>query len=111
MKLYRTITAVAVALLAMTAIAQQATLTINDERLHYAITFTAVSDDIVRVDVVPEGWNGTRLQTMACDKALNGRVPKVKILENDHSSAIVTENGLSVKKMMNLIIVSHGRRQ
>ena len=108
MKLYRTITAVAVALLAMTAIAQQATLTINDERLHYAITFTAVSDDIVRVDVVPEGWNGDRLQTVACDKALNGRVPKVKIIEDDHSSAIVTENGLSVKKMMNLIIVSHG---
>ena len=108
MKLYRTITAIAVAMLAMTAIAQQATLTINDERLHYAITFTAVTDDIVRVDVVPEGWNGTRLQTMACDKALNGRVPKVKIIEGDHSSAIVTENGLSVKKMMNLIIVSHG---
>ncbi len=108
MKLYRTITAFAVAMLAMTAIAQQATLTINDERLHYAITFTAVTDDIVRVDVVPEGWNGTRLQTVACDKALNGRIPKVKILEDDHSSAIVTENGLSVKKMMNLIIVSHG---
>ncbi len=108
MKLYRMITAVVAALLAMTAIAQQATLTINDERLHYAITFTAVSDDIVRVDVVPEGWNGDRLQTVACDKALNGRVPKVKILEDDHSSAIVTENGLSVKKMMNLIIVSHG---
>jgi alpha-glucosidase (family GH31 glycosyl hydrolase) len=102
------ITAVVAALLAMTAIAQQATLTINDERLHYAITFTAVSDDIVRVDVVPEGWNGDRLQTVACGKALNGRVPKVKILEDDHSSAIVTENGLSVKKMMNLIIVSHG---
>ena len=63
MKLYRMITAVVAAMLAMAAFAQQATLTINDERLHYAITFTAVSDDIVRVDVVPEGWNGTRLQT------------------------------------------------
>ena len=110
MKLYRTITAFAVAMLAMTAIAQQATLTTNDDVIHRTITFTAVTDDIVRVDVVPEGWNGTRLQTVACDKALNGRVPKVKINEDDLTSTIVTENGLSVKflKTLGLIQVGHG---
>ena len=110
MKLYRTITAFAVAMLAMTAIAQQATLTTNDDVIHRTITFTAVTDDIVRVDVVPEGWNGTRLPTLACDKALNGRVPKVKINEDDLTSTIVTENGLSVKflKTLGLIQVGHG---
>ena len=110
MKLYRTITAFAVAMLAMTAIAQQATLTTNDDVIHRTITFTAVTDDVVRVDVVPEGWNGTRLQTVACDKALNGRVPKVKINEDDLTSTIVTENGLSVKflKTLGLIQVGHG---
>ena len=61
MKLYRMMTLVAVAMLAMTGLAQQTTMTINDEERHQTITVTAVGDDIVRVDVVPDGWNGKRL--------------------------------------------------
>ena len=99
-----------VAMLAMTAVAQQASLTVNDEARHQTITFTAISDDIVKVDVVPDGWNGTRLQTLASDKALNGRVPKVKINENSKVGSIVTENGLTVSlsKPSGLIEVYHG---
>ena len=99
-----------VAMLAMTAVAQQASLTVNDEARHQTITFTAISDDIVKVDVVPEGWNGTRLQTLASDKALNGRVPKVKTTEGDVSAKMVTENGLSVTflKSMGQIQMGHG---
>ena len=98
------------AILAITAVAQQASLTINDEARHQTITFTAISDDIVRVDVVPEGWNGTRLQTLASDKALNGRLPKVKTTQGDVSAKMVTENGLSVTflKSMGQIRMGHG---
>ena len=108
MKHYRIISAIVATLLAITAIAQQASLTFHDNRLHCDVTFTAVTDDIVRVDVVPEGWDATRLPTLASDKALNGRVPKVKITEDGNLSSLVTENGLSVTKIMNLIIVGHG---
>ena len=96
MKLYRTITLLVVAMLAMVATGQERSLTINDTTRHQTITFTAISDDIVRVDVVPEGWSGSRLATLACDKALNGRVPKVKINDNKQVGSLVTENGLTV---------------
>ena len=46
MKHYRIISAVVATLLAITAIAQQATLTFHDDRLHCDVTFTAVTDDI-----------------------------------------------------------------
>ena len=56
---------VAVAMMVLSAMAQQTVMTVNDEERHQTITVTAVGDDIVRVDVVPEGWNGTRLPSLA----------------------------------------------
>jgi len=104
------ITLVTVTMMAMVATGQERSLTINDTTRHQTITFTAISDDIVKVDVVPEGWNGTRLQTLASDKALNGRVPKVKTTQGDVSAKMVTENGLSVTflKSMGQIRMGHG---
>ena len=64
MKRYRIMTLVAVAMLAMVAMAQQASLTVNDEKRHQTITVTVVDDDVVRVDVVPDSWNGQRLPTL-----------------------------------------------
>ena len=110
MKLYRMITLVAVVMMAMAGQAQQATMTVDAVDRPWTVTVTALSDDIVRVDVMPNEWNGTKLPTLACDKALSGRVPKVKINEDDNVSAMVTENGLSVRffKSMGLIKVGHG---
>ena len=104
------ITLVTVTMMAMVATGQERSLTVNDTTRHQTITFTAISDDIVKVDVVPDGWNGTRLQTLASDKALNGRVPKVKINENSQVGSIVTENGLTVSlsKPSGLIEAYHG---
>ncbi len=110
MRLIRMITLVTVTMMAMVATGQERSLTVNDTTRHQTITFTAISDDIVKVDVVPDGWNGTRLQTLASDKALNGRVPKVKINENSQVGSIVTENGLTVSlsKPSGLIEAYHG---
>ena len=110
MKLYRMITLVAVVLMAMSGLAQQATMTVKTVNHPWTVTVTALSDDIVRVDVMPNDWKGTKLPTLACDKALNGRVPKVKINEGTQVSTMVTENGLSVKVLnsMGLIKVGHG---
>ena len=110
MKLYRMITLVAVVLMAMSGLAQQATMTVKTVNHPWTVTVTALSDDIVRVDVMPNDWKGTKLPTLACDKALNGRVPKEKINEGTQVSTMVTENGLSVKVLnsMGLIKVGHG---
>ena len=48
MRLYRMMISVAVAMLAMTAVAQPKSMTVNDERRHQTITVTAVGDDGVR---------------------------------------------------------------
>ena len=43
-------------MLAMASLAQQqATMTFNDEARHQTVTVTAVDEDIIRVDVVPDG--------------------------------------------------------
>ena len=103
------ITLVAVVMMAMTGLAQQASLTVNAVNHPWTVTVTALSDDIVRVDVVPNEWNGVKLPTLACDKALNGRVPKVKISENSQVSTMVTENGLSVGVFNSMGLIKVGR--
>ena len=57
MKHYRMITLVMAMMLAMTAIAQQS-MTITDNTREQKITVTAVGEDIVRVDAVPDSWKG-----------------------------------------------------
>ena len=59
---------VAVAMLSLAAMGQPKSMTISDASRHQTITVTAVHDDILRVDVVPDGWNGTRLPSLATDK-------------------------------------------
>ena len=94
MRLYRMILAVAVAMLAMAAAAQQTTMTVNDEQRHQTITVTAVGDDIVRVDVVPDSWSGKRLPSLALDKTskVNAKVEKI----GDDISVLRTSSGLKV---------------
>ena len=110
MKIYRMIALVAVVMMAMASLAQQATMTADVVDSPWTVTVTALSDDIVRVDVKPSDWTGTRLPSLASDKALNGRVPKVKITEDIDVSTMITENGMTVNffKSLGLIKVGHG---
>ena len=82
---------VAVAILALAAMAQQTTITY--EVRQKTVSVTAISDDILRVDVIPDDWNGSRLPSLTLDR--NAK-PKVKIIENDTVSKMITESGLVV---------------
>ena len=85
----------AVAMLALVATAQPVTMTVDDEEHNQIITVTAVGNDIVRVDVVPVGWTGTRLPSLALDKPLPTKV-EAKVTEQDDMSVMRTINGLKV---------------
>jgi len=87
------ITVVAVAMLAMTAMAQPTVMTLNDEERHQTVTVTAVGEDIVRVDVVPDGWNGQRLPSLALDKNAKSEI-NVEDLED--MSVMRTGSGMKV---------------
>ena len=84
---------VVAAVLAMTAVAQQTTMTINDEERHQTITVTAVGDDIVRVDVVPDGWSGKRLPSLALDRTSRSNV---KVESWGDIQMMRTESGMNV---------------
>ena len=93
MKLYRMISILAVAMLAMTALAQQATMTFSDPLRHQTVTVTAVGEDIVRVDVVPDGWSGTRLPSLALEKTAK---VEAKVEDLEDMSVMRTAGGLKV---------------
>jgi alpha-glucosidase (family GH31 glycosyl hydrolase) len=99
-------TAVAVAMLALVATAQQATLTISDEERQQTITVTAVGDDIVRVDVVPNGYAGQRLPSLALDKKVKTEA-KVETLGDD-INVLRTANGMKVVYANGSIMVGCG---
>ena len=95
MRLYRMMISVAVAMLAMTAVAQSKSMTVNDERRHQTITVTAVGDDVVRVDVVPDGWDGQRLPSLALDKNAKTEV-KIEYSEDNDLAVMTTGTGMRV---------------
>ena len=95
MRLYRMMISVAVAMLAMTAVAQPKSMTVNDERRHQTITVTAVGDDVVRVDVVPDGWDGQRLPSLALDKNAKTEV-KIEYSEDNDLAVMTTGTGMWV---------------
>ena len=105
MKHYRIMTLVAVAFLALAAAAQQTSFTVNDEERHQTITVTAVGDDIVRVDVVPDGWNGERLPSLALDRTPKGNV---RVNNWDDISMLRTENGVKVAWVNGTLTVGCG---
>ena len=104
MKLYRMIALATVAMLAMAAIGQ--TMTFKDASRQQTITVTAVGEDIVRVDVVPDGWSGTRLPSLALDKTARA---EVKVEELEDMSVMRTGSGMKVildKTMGNITVGS-----
>ena len=105
MKRYRMITMAVVAMMVMTAAAQQSTMTVNDGTRHQTITVTAVGDDIVRVDVVPDGWNGTRLPSLALEKSVKAAA---KVNDLDDMCVLRTAGGMKVVYVNGSITVGCG---
>ena len=87
-----------VALTALAALAQETSnsLTFNDQLRDQTITVTAVDNDAVRVDVVPNSWHGQRLPSLVQDRALKNSKPVVKVNDLEDMSVLTTENGLRV---------------
>ena len=86
-------TLAAVTMLAVNAMGQPKVMTFNDVARHQTVTVTAVGEDIVRVDVVPDGWNGTRLPSLALDKSVRA---EVKVEEMEDMSVMRTGSGMKV---------------
>ena len=107
MRIYRFISLAVVAMLGMTALAQQQqkTMTINDAERQQTITVTAVGEDIVRVDVVPDGWNGSRLPSLALDKTAK---VEVKVEQWGDISVMRTGSGMKVAYVNGSITVGCG---
>ncbi|MBR5169171.1 MAG: DUF5110 domain-containing protein [Muribaculaceae bacterium] len=105
MRLYRMILMVAVAMVAMTVTAQQTTMTVNDEERHQTITVTAVGDDIVRVDVVPDDWDGKRLPSLALDKNVK---TEAKVDNWEDMTVMRTGTGMKVAYVNGAITVGCG---
>ena len=87
-----------VALTALAALAQETSnsLSFNDQLRDQTITVTAVDNDAVRVDVVPNSWHGQRLPSLVQDRALKNSNPVVKVNDLEDMSVLTTENGLRV---------------
>ncbi len=99
------ITMAVVAMMVMTAAAQQSTMTVNDGTRHQTITVTAVGDDIVRVDVVPDGWNGTRLPSLAQEKSVKAAA---KVNDLGDMCVLRTAGGMKVVYVNGSITVGCG---
>ena len=93
MRFHRFIVLAVVAMMAVVATGQPKTMTFNDVERRQTITVTAVGEDIVRVDVVPDGWSGTRLPSLALDKTAKA---EVKVEELEDMSVMRTGSGMKV---------------
>ena len=111
MTLHRFLTAVAVSLLAVTGIAQRPTLTMNDAERHQTVTVTAISDDIVRVDVMPNDWKGRALPSLVLEEAVNASHPNATVTDLGPDFGVMnTASGLRVvaDKRLKSVSVSCG---
>ncbi|MBO7609823.1 MAG: hypothetical protein J6S96_06445 [Muribaculaceae bacterium] len=96
MKFSRIIALVAVAMIAVAAKAQSATFTFNDDARNQRVTITAISDDIVRVSVIPNNWKELSLPSLATDEALKAPAPAVTITQEGEMSVMRTASGMRV---------------
>lgn len=89
-----TIVAIAVTTLAVAAYSQSA-VTVSDAARHRSITVTAVTPDIVRVDVTPDGTSAT-LPTLVTDEARLAVCPGARVTTAADVRTLTTGSGLRV---------------
>ena len=65
MKVYRIISLVAIALLATAASANINNIEYTDEDNRQTIKVTTLCNDIMKVEITPDGWDGKRLPSLA----------------------------------------------
>ena len=80
-------------LLASVASAQQASISINDAARNQTISVTAVTPDILRVDVTPIGDKSQQLPSLLCQTALNAPAPQASVTRAGTDLQILTTTG------------------
>ena len=75
------------------AYAGAVTLKLEDARHHQTVSVTPVSDDIVRVDVVPAKWSGTSLPSLAMDKAMGTADVRATVTDLGGGMKVLTTAG------------------
>jgi len=112
MKLHKFITLIAIAMVATASLAQQqASLQYNDQDRQQTISVTAITNDIVRVDVVPNSWNGKALPSLALEESLKNAKATVMVNNQDaETGSLTTASGLRVvcDKKLNSVTISCG---
>ena len=112
MKVYRFLTLLIVAGLALAAQAQRdPVLSVRDDARNQTITVSVISNDIVRVDVVPDHWTSERLPSLAFEQSLN-EGDAVVLTNNlgDDLGVMTTASGLRVvlDKRLKSVTISNG---
>ena len=112
MKVYRFLTLLIVAGLALVAQAQRdPVLSVRDDARNQTITVSVISNDIVRVDVVPDHWTAERLPSLALEQSLN-EGDAVVLTNNlgDDMGVMTTASGLRVvlDKRLKSVTISNG---
>ena len=107
----RSLLSVVAAWLALVCYAQSASVTMRDEARHQEITVTAITPDIVRVEVPPAGFTGKRLPSLLASEAQHATAPQVTVSDAGSDIATLrTASGLRVlcDKNLNSVSVSCG---
>ena len=113
MRLHSIFTLIAVAIVAITSMAQQPALTLTSNERQHTITISVITDDIVKVEVAPTGWRGNALPSLLSEEALKGAPsadPLVSKLGDDMAQ-VVTSTGLRVlcdKQLGSIQVSSRG---
>ena len=111
MKVYRIISLVAIALLATAASANINNIEYTDEDNRQTIKVTTLCNDIMKVEITPDGWDGKRLPSLAQDN-FNGRGGTATLVdERDNDiTTLTTGSGMRVilDKQLKCVSVSNG---
>ncbi len=110
MKLQRIFSLVAVALLAVAALARPASVSFADEARQQTVVVTAITDDIVRIDVRPNRYQGPTLASLLTDEALAATCPAATVADEGDLAVLSTPSGLRVvcDKRLKSVSVSCG---
>ena len=111
MKLHSIITSVFCTLVAVATTAGNTSITFTHQARQQTVSVTAVSDNIVRVDVVSTAWHGERWPSLALPQAVNGGHAQATVTElGGDMSVLLTGSGMRVvcDKHMGSVTVSNG---
>ena len=96
MRLRTFIGIVAGILLSVPVHAQKNSVKVYDKERQQTVTATAITPDIVRIDIVPDGVKANTLPTLLSDDALKASEPQTTIKNVDNITLMNTQSGVRV---------------